>query len=196
MEEARRAEAAAAASVPPGPGMTHYGISPDHANGAQVQPPSIPSSGSGSGSAQPHLELGDPWAGASNFVWPPNFLPEGFSFDTFDQPIPGLPAAQMPDLSSLGPLEGFLNNNSPGTDTRLFQALDGTAYISGDLEDDEVELYYYRFSGTTALNPGINRRRRPSGACVHRQHRQTSSTRAACRTGTCGTRSSRSSSST
>jgi hypothetical protein len=90
-------------------------------------------------------------------VWPPNFLPEGFSFDTFDQPIPGLPAAQMPDLSSLGPLEGFLNNNSPGTDTRLFQALDGTAYISGDLEDDEVELYYYRFSGTTALNPGINR---------------------------------------
>lgn len=155
MEEARRVEAAVSAASS-GPGMTHYGISPSDANGAPVQPQSVPSSGS-AGSAQPHLEFTDPWVGATNFVWPSNFLPEGFSFDSFDQSIPELPATQMPELSSLGPLEGFLNDNSPGTDTRLFQALNQTAYISGDLADDEVELYYYRFSGTTALNPGVNR---------------------------------------
>ncbi|BEI92189.1 uncharacterized protein CcaverHIS019_0410090 [Cutaneotrichosporon cavernicola] len=155
MEEARRVEAAATTSSAPGSGMTHYGISPGGANGAPVNATSVPPTASGS--VQPVVDISNPWAGAANFVWPPNFLPEGFSFDTLDQPIPGLPAAQMTDLSSLGPLEGFLNDNSPGTDIRFFQALDGTAYLSGDLEDDEVELYYYRFSGTTALNPGINR---------------------------------------
>lgn len=181
MEEARRAEAATAASVP-STGITQYGISPPTGAGAQ--------NGVGSGvSAIPSVtpmappppppplvsqtSWQDPWSTATNFVWPANFLPEGLSFDNVLQGVgdhgpasagmqstPGLTPQQHfgADLSALGPLAGFLNDNSPGTDMRLFTALDQTAYLSGDpTEDDEVELYYYRFSGTTALNPGINR---------------------------------------
>lgn len=178
MEEARRVEAAAATSAPStGSGMTQYGISPptgaDGLNGA----PSVPLSMSANTTPMgppPMVHQStwqDPWSTGTNFVWPANFLPEGLSFDNVLQgagdpsagQVPGL-SPQQPmhpmgtDLSALGPLAGFLNDGSPGTDMRLFTALDQTAYLSGDPdEDDEVELYYYRFSGTTALNPGINR---------------------------------------
>lgn len=171
MEEARRAEAAAAsASSTTGSGATHYEISPEGLNGAQpghdrsmpgavpMGPPPVVTS-----------TYPDPsWSTGQNFVWPANFLPEGFSFDSILQGSADMPGVapdfapqQQPmggDLSALGPLAGFFHDNSPGTDMRLLTALDQTAYLSGDPgEDDEVELYYYRFSGTTALNPGINR---------------------------------------
>ncbi|WWD20738.1 hypothetical protein CI109_105214 [Kwoniella shandongensis] len=48
---------------------------------------------------------------------------------------------------------------SPSTDLRLVNALESqTAFLSGNPEEDkDLELYYYRFSGSTAIHPGINR---------------------------------------
>ncbi|WWC92345.1 uncharacterized protein L201_007300 [Kwoniella dendrophila CBS 6074] len=50
-------------------------------------------------------------------------------------------------------------NWSPSADLRLANALeDQMAFISGNPEEDkDLELYYYRFSGSTAIHPGINR---------------------------------------
>ncbi|WVQ85799.1 hypothetical protein IAT38_007967 [Cryptococcus sp. DSM 104549] len=48
---------------------------------------------------------------------------------------------------------------SPNTDLRLANALESqTAYINGNpAEDGDLELFYYRFSGSTAMEPGVNR---------------------------------------
>ncbi|WVR08633.1 hypothetical protein IAU60_005689 [Kwoniella sp. DSM 27419] len=48
---------------------------------------------------------------------------------------------------------------SPSADLRLASALEGQmAVINGNPEEDkDLELYYYRFSGSTAIHPGINR---------------------------------------
>ncbi|OCF33674.1 pathway-specific nitrogen regulator [Kwoniella heveanensis BCC8398] len=48
---------------------------------------------------------------------------------------------------------------SPSADLRLVNALEGQmAFINGNPEEDkDLELYYYRLSGSTAIHPGINR---------------------------------------
>ncbi|ORY26020.1 fungal-specific transcription factor domain-domain-containing protein [Naematelia encephala] len=53
----------------------------------------------------------------------------------------------------------FGNQWSPSTDLRLADVLNNhTAFINGNPEEDkDLELYYYRFSGSTAIHPGINR---------------------------------------
>ncbi|WVF68209.1 hypothetical protein IAT40_002974 [Kwoniella sp. CBS 6097] len=56
---------------------------------------------------------------------------------------------------------GFLlpTSWSPSNDMRLVNALEGQmAFINGNPEEDkDLELYYYRLSGSTAIHPGINR---------------------------------------
>ncbi|KAK8850556.1 hypothetical protein IAR55_004474 [Kwoniella newhampshirensis] len=54
---------------------------------------------------------------------------------------------------------GLINSWSPSTDLRLANALESqTAFVNGNPEEDkDLELYYYRFSGSTAIHPGINR---------------------------------------
>ncbi|OWZ69086.1 hypothetical protein AYX15_00266 [Cryptococcus neoformans] len=51
------------------------------------------------------------------------------------------------------------NGWSPNTDWKIASALESqTAFISGNPEEgDDLELFYYRFSGSTAIHPGINR---------------------------------------
>ncbi|WVQ79789.1 hypothetical protein IAT38_001889 [Cryptococcus sp. DSM 104549] len=57
---------------------------------------------------------------------------------------------------------GFLNVQpdwSPDTESRLASALENqTAFINGNPDgDDDLELFYYRISGSTAIAPGVNR---------------------------------------
>ncbi|KAK7446298.1 hypothetical protein VKT23_014504 [Stygiomarasmius scandens] len=51
------------------------------------------------------------------------------------------------------------NLGNLGTSEQIVQALEGNvAFIDGDpSRQEELELYYYRFSGSTAIHPGINR---------------------------------------
>ncbi|ODN82869.1 hypothetical protein, variant 1 [Cryptococcus amylolentus CBS 6039] len=72
--------------------------------------------------------------------------------------------ASTGDISLSGPLggsafDGILDEGSPNKDARLANALEAqTAYIDGNPEGDgNLELFYYRFSGSTAIHPGINR---------------------------------------
>ncbi|KAL1412678.1 hypothetical protein Q8F55_000425 [Vanrija albida] len=120
----------------------------------------------------------DPWAitsSAASFTWPANFLPDVvapdvFSFDVLGAPAPNVLSAAVQSGTGLNAstsaptkldptLAGFLDDNSPGTDLRLLQALENQqAYVSGDPNaGDDLELWYYRFSGSTAIHPGINR---------------------------------------
>ena len=44
------------------------------------------------------------------------------------------------------PTIGHFMNTSPNTDMRLLNALEsGAAYIEGNPEDEDIELFYYRF---------------------------------------------------
>lgn len=182
MEEARRQEEAAQTALTLG-GLG--GIAPSRlslaasgsSSGVSSTIPSVPSI------PLPSPGLGrdtiDPWAitsAAANFTWPANFLPEVpaqdvFSFDVLGAPAPNVLSAAVQSGSSLSSssaaaptkldptLAGFLDDNSPGTDLRLLQALENQqAYVSGDPNaGDDLELWYYRFSGSTAIHPGINR---------------------------------------
>ncbi|THU79795.1 hypothetical protein K435DRAFT_810413 [Dendrothele bispora CBS 962.96] len=69
---------------------------------------------------------------------------DGSHFDTFNT------CQYFPTAGSLGNL---------GTSEQIVQALEGNvAFIDGDpSRQEELELYYYRFSGSTAIHPGINR---------------------------------------
>nr|XP_019007903.1 pathway-specific nitrogen regulator [Kwoniella pini CBS 10737]OCF46684.1 pathway-specific nitrogen regulator [Kwoniella pini CBS 10737] len=62
------------------------------------------------------------------------------------------------NLSDVGML-GIPTDWSPSADLRLASALeDQMAFINGNPEEDkDLELYYYRFSGSTAIHPGVNR---------------------------------------
>ncbi|WVQ70547.1 hypothetical protein IAR50_000066 [Cryptococcus sp. DSM 104548] len=86
------------------------------------------------------------------------------------------------DISRNGPVNrlqtgtsafgGVMDEWSPNQDARLADALEAqTAFIDGNPDGDgDLELFYYRFSGSTAIHPGINRislklqRRSPGGA--------------------------------
>ncbi|WVN89632.1 uncharacterized protein L203_104861 [Cryptococcus depauperatus CBS 7841] len=54
---------------------------------------------------------------------------------------------------------GFLGEWSPNNNLRLASALESqSAFITGNPEEDgDLELFYYRFVGSTAIRPGINR---------------------------------------
>ncbi|WVO20305.1 uncharacterized protein IAS62_001598 [Cryptococcus decagattii] len=87
-----------------------------------------------------------------------------------------VPSASISMINDGNPASGqefqFLTGNewSPNTDWKIASALEGQpAFISGNPEEgDDLELFYYRFSGSTAIHPGINRvslklqRRNPS----------------------------------
>ncbi|RSH86917.1 hypothetical protein EHS25_003404 [Saitozyma podzolica] len=81
----------------------------------------------------------------SNFVWPSGFTPEDQTF-TFPMAEIGEPTMAQ-----------FMT--SPATDMRLINALENqAAYIEGNpAEDQDLELFYYRISGSTAIHPGVNR---------------------------------------
>lgn len=65
---------------------------------------------------------------------------------------------QLPDRGLLFNPQSFVSG-SPGTSERLVHALESpVAFIEGDpSRQEDLELYYYRFSGSTAIHPGINR---------------------------------------
>ncbi|WRT70729.1 uncharacterized protein IL334_007727 [Kwoniella shivajii] len=65
-----------------------------------------------------------------------------------------VPSTSMADLGLTLPTDW-----SPSADMRLATALeDQMAFINGNPEEDkDLELYYYRFSGSTAIHPGVNR---------------------------------------
>lgn len=87
------------------------------------------------------------WTPNDSIPWPGNSAYEGTR-----APLP--PNNPIPT----DPFAGFLLENSPGTDLRLLDRLNQTAYLSGDGSvDGPLELFYYRISGSTAINPGVHR---------------------------------------
>lgn len=153
MEEARReqaeAEAKKAATMPPTNGAFE-------SEGIRTVP-AIWSTGL--------APMDDGWGNSNNFVWPSNFLPGAFDFNNppLDPNSQMGTAATAPTSLPTGSTSAdgfgsFLKEHSPATDMQLLNALNQTAYLSGDgTADDPLELYYYRFSGSTAINPGIHR---------------------------------------
>ncbi|KAH8827215.1 fungal-specific transcription factor domain-containing protein [Flagelloscypha sp. PMI_526] len=88
-------------------------------------------------------------ANPSNFIWPPQ---------NFTQPPPNPYDITSHSLSGLG--LPSLHSQAPRNEAaQLVQALKSdVAFIEGDPSRQEgLELYYYRFSGSTAITPGINR---------------------------------------
>lgn len=96
------------------------------------------------------------FASSSNYVWPTGFTPEGQasgSGNIAHQPMNQQSLAQNFQLPGMNePTIGQFMNTSPGTDMRLINALEsGAAYIEGNpAEDDDIELFYYRFVSTVA----------------------------------------------
>ncbi|KAF9039626.1 hypothetical protein BDZ89DRAFT_1010178 [Hymenopellis radicata] len=81
-------------------------------------------------------------ATSSSYIWPEPVVPQ-LSLPT-PEAVPGLPLpARPPEKHSAS----------------LVRALESpVAYIDNDpSQPDGLELYYYRFSGSTAIHPGINR---------------------------------------
>ena len=88
----------------------------------------------------------------SNYVWPSGFTPEGqpsVSGSNMSMPNTMNPAQvqQQPQQQRFQePTIGHFMNTSPNTDMRLLNALEsGAAYIEGNPEDEDIELFYYRF---------------------------------------------------
>ncbi|KIY72773.1 hypothetical protein CYLTODRAFT_366911 [Cylindrobasidium torrendii FP15055 ss-10] len=75
---------------------------------------------------------------------------------TYTWPSPGSSSSQTQEPSP----DDFLMH-LPGQEKQaanLVQAMESQAFINTDpLKPDGLELYYYRFSGSTAIRPGINR---------------------------------------
>lgn len=81
---------------------------------------------------------------SSNYVWPIGFTPDsanipGFSTDSN--------ASESINIAQL------IGNHSPATDMRLINALENqAAYIQGNPgQDDDIELFYYRFVSTAGV---------------------------------------------
>ena len=89
----------------------------------------------------------------SNYVWPSGFTPEGQPSVSSNMSMPNTmnPAQvqqQQPHQQQRfqEPTIGHFMNTSPNTDMRLLNALEsGAAYIEGNPEDEDIELFYYRF---------------------------------------------------
>ncbi|RSH84095.1 hypothetical protein EHS25_005340 [Saitozyma podzolica] len=83
-------------------------------------------------------------AASSAYVWP----------DVFLQPVEtGLELEAMMGDTTLPSLSASV------TDQRLIQALENQAAVvqQGPDQEEGLQLYYYRFSGSTAIQPGVNR---------------------------------------
>ncbi|WVQ95649.1 hypothetical protein IAU59_002747 [Kwoniella sp. CBS 9459] len=81
-----------------------------------------------------------------------------------------MPPPQLPNMIGVSTTAGAAGGSSntgfmlptswsPSADMQLVNALEGQmAFINGNPEEDrDLELYYYRLSGSTAIHPGINR---------------------------------------
>ncbi|KAJ7675429.1 fungal-specific transcription factor domain-containing protein [Mycena rosella] len=135
-EEERKERAATAAANAPNQGHIPYKIFPDGGStstpvpwGASLEPPSW-------GVSPPSNGL--------SYIWPP---PHSTPADSAGESSPTLLTAP------------FGSERAPHDTSQLVRSLQSqVAFIDGDpsLQED-LELYYYRFSGSTAIHPGINR---------------------------------------
>ncbi|KAJ6618004.1 fungal-specific transcription factor domain-containing protein [Mycena sp. CBHHK59/15] len=81
-----------------------------------------------------------------SYIWPPRQPAAGSAVD-----------AEPPPTLLTAPFSGF--EKEPEDTSQLVRSLQSqVAFIDGDPSlHENLELYYYRFSGSTAIHPGINR---------------------------------------
>ncbi|KAF8151784.1 fungal-specific transcription factor domain-containing protein [Crassisporium funariophilum] len=91
----------------------------------------------------------------------PSLLWSATNHSTQNPILNSIPHHQLPDTALPG--DNGCSSNSPqmrrAGNTQLFRAIESqVAFIDGDpSRHEELELFYYRFSGSTAIRPGINR---------------------------------------
>lgn len=126
------------------------------------------------------------FASSSNYVWPTGFTPENQASNTgtnqshntqhvsSQQSQSQSNHFQMPSMGIGEPTIGHFMNTSPGTDMRLLNALEGgAAYIEGNpAEDEDIELFYYRFVSTAFLTAWSARRSRSARKLIGRSLEQ------------------------
>jgi hypothetical protein len=101
----------------------------------------------------------------SNYVWPSGFTPEGQpSVPSSNMSMPTMNPAQVQQPQQQQrfqePTIGHFMNTSPNTDMRLLNALEsGAAYIEGNPEDEDIELFYYRFVSLVECRSRVGRGR-------------------------------------
>ncbi|WVW80797.1 hypothetical protein I302_102784 [Kwoniella bestiolae CBS 10118] len=107
----------------------------------------------------------------NNYIWPTDLNGSGNGTNNVSMGMTSFPtnhhmdASMIPSLAPPGATSmtdlglTLPTDWSPSADLRLANALeDQMAFINGNPEEDkDLELFYYRFSGSTAIHPGVNR---------------------------------------